>query len=84
LEKNDFAELRNIKKMFNYDLISMQEIRELEQDIQTEFVQDKLYPSSLVAMLRRQAENKRKYAYLISKKRKETQQKVVANKGKKI
>ena len=57
--------------MFNYDLVTMQERHELEQDIVFERHQDRIHPSQLVTSLRKQMENKRKYAYAVLKRKKE-------------
>ena len=41
----DFADTRALKKLYNYNLVSMRQIMELEQEVAFDFRTEKVYPN---------------------------------------
>lgn len=56
-----FAETKNLKQLYNYDLMNAQERFYMEKEVQSEFVHSKMRPDKLMVELLRDMENRSKY-----------------------
>lgn len=53
LEKLDFADKNTIKKLYNYNLVSMRELQEMEIEVENEFRRGKISPDAVMLHLKK-------------------------------
>lgn len=67
LELLDFADKNSIKKLYNYNLVSLRELQEMQNEVRHEYLTGKINPDPIMAYLERNMERHQKYSGMIQK-----------------
>jgi len=69
LQLLDFADKNTIKKLYNYNLVSMRELHEMENEVRHDFKRGKISPDAIMAYLNKYMERHVKFSGMIRNKK---------------
>lgn len=69
LQMLDFADKNTIKKLYNYNLVSMRELHEMEREVRHDFKRGKISPDQIMVYLNKFMERHVKFSGMIRNKK---------------